>query len=143
VLALLGTSACAAPVSVEAPVSAADAACSPVMLALPQEIDSLGKRVTTSQSTAAWGDPAAVVLSCGTPERGPSSDPCTTVGDVDWTAKQDEGEERWTLTAYGRVPRIEVSIDTSRVSSAAVAAALSPAVALSPAQKYCAAPAAG
>lgn len=143
VAAVLATTACSVPVSVPAPESAADPACSTVMLALPQEIDSLGKRVTTSQSTGAWGDPAAVVLSCGTPERGPSSDPCTTVDGVDWTAKENEDGGSWTLTAYGRVPRIEVTIDTSKVSSAAVAAALSPAVSLSPASKHCSAPAAG
>lgn len=133
----LSTAACTPPVSVEAPVSAADAACSPVMLALPEQIDTLVKRVTTSQSTAAWGEPAAVVFACGTAERGPSSDPCTTVDGVDWVAHQNEAENSWTLSAYGRVPRVEVTLDASKISSATVAASLSPAVSELPATKQC------
>jgi len=107
------------------------------MLALPSAIDGQDKRVTTSQSTAAWGDPASVVLACGVPNRGPSNDPCTTVGGVDWVAHQNKEADSWTLSAYGRVPRIEVTLDTSRVSSATVATALTDAAKLAPASKRC------
>lgn len=115
---------CTAPVKVDPAPSAAAADCSEVMLSLPQEIDGQQKVTTTSQSTAAWGNPAAIVLRCGTVDPGPTSDPCTTVEDVDWTARENASENSWTLTAYGRVPGLEVTLDSSKVTSASVATAL-------------------
>ena len=122
--AALLMSACSPAVSVPAPPSAADPACSAIMLSLPQEIDGQAKRVTTSQSTAAWGEPASIVLECGAAETGPSSDPCTTLDGVDWVAHENEAKDSWTLSAYGRAPHLSVTIDTSTVTSAAVATAL-------------------
>jgi hypothetical protein len=106
------------------------------MLALPHELDGMKKRTTTSQATAAWGDPARVILRCGTAKPGPTSDPCTTVDGVDWVSTEEKGD-RWRLTAYGRVPGIEVSLDNKKVSSSNVAEGLSDAVKLSPATKKC------
>lgn len=136
VAAALSLAACAQPVQVAAPPSANDAACSAVMLALPVEIDGNAKRTTTSQSTAAWGDPASLVFRCGAEEPGPTADPCTTVGQVDWVAHERE-PQRWTLRAYGRTPVMEADIDTSKVSSANVAQALGDAVSRIPASKRC------
>lgn len=132
---------CTPPVKVDPAPSAAAAACSEVMLSLPQEIDGLAKTTTTSQSTAAWGNPAAIVLRCGTPDPGPTSDPCTTVEDVDWTAREIQGSESWTLTAYGRVPGLEVTLDTSKVTSASVATALTESARRAEPHKRCQAPA--
>lgn len=122
---------------VEPAPSASDARCSEVMLGLPTDIDGQPKRTTTSQSTAAWGDPAAVVLRCGTEDPGPTNDPCTTVGGVDWVAHQNKGKDSWTLTAYGRVPGVQVTLDTSRVSSATVAGSLKDAMQTIKATKHC------
>lgn len=141
VLLLLGGStllaSCTAPVTVEPAPSAADAACSEVMLTLPQAIDGKERHKTTSQSTAAWGDPAAIVFRCGTQDPGPTSDPCTTVDGVDWVAHENEAKNSWTLTAYGRVPGLQVTLDDSQVTSAAVATALTEAARKSPATKRC------
>ncbi|MGO1320535.1 MAG: DUF3515 family protein [Galactobacter sp.] len=128
--------ACTTAETVQPAPSATDPGCAQVMLDLPRELDGLEKRTTTSQATAAWGDPARVIVRCGTDDRGPTSDPCTTVGDVDWISTE-ESETRWRLTAYGRVPGIEVSLDTKHVSSSNVAEALTEAVKNVPAQKTC------
>lgn len=117
--------------------SAADAACSDVMLSLPLEIDGQPKRTTTSQSTAAWGDPAVIVLRCGTEDPGPTNDPCTTVGGVDWVAHENDTKDSWTLTAYGRVPGLQVTIDSSQVTSANVASALTEALKPMHVTKHC------
>jgi hypothetical protein len=127
---------CTAPETVEPAPSATDSTCAEVMLDLPKELDGLDKRTTTSQATAAWGDPARIILRCGTEDRGPTSDPCTTVGDVDWVSTEESGTT-WRMTAYGRAPGIEVSLDTKHVSSSNVAEGLAEAVKNSPATKKC------
>lgn len=128
---------CSAPVKVDPAPSAASAACSEVMLSLPEEIDGQEKRTTTSQSTASWGTPTSIVLRCGTPDPGPTSDPCTTVEEVDWIASENQPKDSWTLTAYGRVPGIEVTLDTSKVTSASVATALTESVQRAQPTKRC------
>ncbi len=128
--------ACTSAETVQPAPSATDPGCAQVMLDLPKELDGLEKRTTPSQATAAWGAPARIILRCGTKDRGPTSDPCTTVGEVDWVSTE-ESETKWRMTAYGRVPGIEVNLDTEHVSSSNVAEALAEAVKNVPAEKKC------
>jgi hypothetical protein len=81
-------SACSAPVSIDPAPDAANPACAPEMIALPDSIGDAALRKTTSQATAAWGDPAAVVLRCGVGSPGPTTDRCVTVNGVDWVIKE-------------------------------------------------------
>ncbi|GAB2736290.1 DUF3515 family protein [Sinomonas soli] len=168
-VALLGLVAalagCSAPVSVQPAADAADPACAPLMLALPDTIGDAKLRTTTSQATAAWGDPAAVVLRCGVPSPGPTTDRCVSVNGVDWVIRQDSAASAgtpspaasagapspaasgsapgpgdggtYTLTTFGRQPATELLLDTARASSATVLASLSPAVAKIPATRHC------
>jgi hypothetical protein len=147
---------CSAPVSVQPAAGAADPACAPLMLALPDAIGDARLRTTTSQATAAWGDPAAVVLRCGVPSPGPTTDRCVSVNGVDWVIRQDSpgtpgapspagtggasgtGDGgTYTLTTFGREPATELLLDASRASSATVLATLSPAVSKVPATRHC------
>ncbi|MDQ0258176.1 DUF3515 family protein [Sinomonas atrocyanea] len=147
---------CSAPVSVQPAADAADPACAPLMLALPDTIGDAKLRTTTSQATAAWGDPAAVVLRCGVPSPGPTTDRCVSVNGVDWVIRQDSAASAgapsptasgsapgpgdggtYTLTTFGRQPATELLLDTGRASSATVLASLSPAVAKVPATRHC------
>ena len=80
--------ACSAPVSVEPAPDAANPACAPEMIALPDSIGDAALRKTTSQATAAWGDPSAVVLRCGVASPGPTTDRCVTVNGVDWVIRE-------------------------------------------------------
>jgi hypothetical protein len=112
VSALATLAACAPTIGVEAAPDAADPVCADVMLALPETLaDDLPKVETTSQATAAWGEPgAAVTLRCGVTPPGPSPD-CQRVesaaGTVDWIVATD-GDGTWRFTTYGREPAIEV-----------------------------------
>ena len=131
----LSLTACAAPVAVEPAPDAANPACAPLMLALPDLLGDAALRKTTSQATAAWGDPSAVVLRCGVPSPGPTTDRCVTVNGVDWVIREDE--DHYTLTTYGREPATEVLLNEGRVSSATVLASLSGAVGKVPAARKC------
>jgi hypothetical protein len=81
-------SACSAPVAVEPAPDAANPACAPEMIAVPDSIGDASLRKTTSQATAVWGDPAAVVLRCGVASPGPTTDRCVTVNGVDWVIRE-------------------------------------------------------
>lgn len=80
-------SACSAAVSVDPAPDAASPACAPEMIAMPDTLGDAALRTTTSQATAAWGDPSAVILRCGVPTPGPTTDRCVTVNGVDWVIK--------------------------------------------------------
>ncbi len=115
-------SGCSPVVDVAPAKDAANAACAPMMLALPDAIGDARLRKTNSQATSAWGDPSLVVLRCGVNVPGPTTDRCVTVNGVDWVIK--EGDPVWTLTTYGREPATEILMDPDKISSATVLADL-------------------
>jgi Protein of unknown function (DUF3515) len=116
-------SACSPTVDVAPAQDAANAACAPMMVALPDSIGDAKLRKTNSQATAAWGDPSLVVLRCGVNVPGPTTDRCVSVNGVDWVMK--EGNPVWTLTTFGRDPATEILMDPNKISSATVLAELS------------------
>ena len=132
-----GLAACSPTVALDPAPDAADPACAAVSVRLPDEIDEQGtklvERETNAQATAAWGDPAAVVLRCGVPVPPPTSAlPCNTVTDrggnsVDWLV-DDSKDPIFTFTTYGRTPSVSVTIDYGVIGSASVLDALSSAV---------------
>ncbi|GAB3284452.1 DUF3515 domain-containing protein [Sinomonas notoginsengisoli] len=156
---------CSAPVTVQPAPNAANPACAPLMLALPDTLGNAQLRKTTSQATAAWGDPSAVVLRCGVASPGPTTDRCVSVNGVDWVIKENSTEGgsasgvapgggpaspspapsvtpeetggTYTLTTFGREPAAELLLDAGRISSATVLASLSPAVSKIPATRHC------
>jgi hypothetical protein len=143
-VATLGTAgACAPTIVVEAAPDAANPACAPVMLALPQTIGGdLDQANTTAQATTAWGTGgAAVTLRCGVDLPGPSTD-CQQVDAggavVDWIyVTGEDGTWRW--TTYGRDPAVEVTVPPAITDthSTAFLADISQAVSLIEATKTC------
>ncbi|MGP0224249.1 MULTISPECIES: DUF3515 family protein [unclassified Paenarthrobacter] len=117
----LALSACAPAVDVPAAADAANPACAPMMVALPDSIGDATLRKTNSQATAAWGDPSQVILRCGVNVPGPTTDRCVSVNDVDWVIK--EGNPVWTLTTFGREPATEILIDPAKLESANISSA--------------------
>jgi hypothetical protein len=117
---LAACAACTPAVSVDVAPHAADPVCASVVLALPAELAQFGHLNTTSQATAAWGDPAApIVLRCGVDLLPPTTDKCVTATDstgtsVDWVAVEGhpdaDTKARWTFTTYGREPAVEVTV---------------------------------
>ncbi|QCU78371.1 DUF3515 domain-containing protein [Citricoccus sp. SGAir0253] len=139
-LAALGGAAvlagCSAPVAdVEPAPEATDPLCAEAMVSLPDAVAGHERRETDSQATAAWGDPAAVILRCGVPTPGPTTEHCVTANGVDWVTRDDG--EFWTLTTYGRTPAIEVLFDDTRAGSSSVMVDLASAVARVPASGGC------
>ncbi|MEH0109149.1 DUF3515 domain-containing protein [Tersicoccus sp. MR15.9] len=112
-----------------------DPRCAPVMLALPHDLAGLAKRTTTSQATAAWGDPSAAVLRCGVQPPGPTTERCVSVNGVDWVAVQEKST--WRLTTYGRTPAVELLLDTSRAASSTVLVELASPVSSLPRSHKC------
>lgn len=131
----LALAACSPAVDVPAAADAANPACAPMMVALPDALGEAKLRRTNSQATAAWGDPSLVLLRCGVNVPGPTTDRCVTVNGVDWLLK--EGHPVWTLTTYGRTPATEILMDPEKISSATVLAELANAAGKVPATRSC------
>jgi hypothetical protein len=130
---------CSPIVDVEPAPDAANPDCARVMVVLPDLVADNELRETNSQATAAWGDPSKVVLRCGVPVPGPTTDQCVGVNGVDWVIQ--EGDPYWTMTTYGRNPATEVLIDPNQVASSTVLVDLSAAVAEVPQTNKCLGPA--
>jgi hypothetical protein len=133
---LAGTAACsAAAVTVQPAPDAANPACAPMMVALPQFVADQPKRETTSQATAAWGNPSQVILRCGVAVPGPTTDQCVTVNGVDWVLRQQD--KTWTATTYGRNPATELVFDPEQVAESTILADMAGAAAKIPQTSKC------
>ncbi len=119
---------CAPTVPLESAELANDPACAAVQVRLPDTITELDRRTTNAQSTAAWGEPAAVLSRCGLPPIGPSDLPCFTVDGVDWLMDESDAP-RYVFVTYGREPVTEVIVDNELIAGADAIRAISPAVA--------------
>lgn len=118
--------ACTPVADVEPAPDAANPACAEIMVALPSELADQQQRETDSQSSAAWGDPSKIILRCGVPIPGPTTEQCATVNSIDWILQEDE--TTWTATTYGREPAVEVIFNPEEVSSSTLLVQLENAV---------------
>lgn len=139
IVILFSLTGCSPAVDVASAKDSTNPACAPMMVALPDALAEAPLRDTTSQATAAWGDPSLVILRCGVNPPGPTTDRCVGVNDVDWVIKQ--GSPIWTLTTYGRIPATEIVLDPNKIASSTVLAELSSAVSKIPQTKRCVGPA--
>lgn len=70
------------------------------------------RRWTDAQATAAWGDPAVVLLTCGLPEAAPTSTlQCVSLQGIDWLV-DDSQSPYLRLTTYGRKPAVQLYINS-------------------------------
>jgi hypothetical protein len=123
---------CTSTVSLEPGPGANDPACAEVSVRLPAQLDGQARRWTDAQATGAWGDPAAVLLTCGVQAPGPTTLPCKTANGVDWII-DDTDAPNYRVTTFGRTPAVEVYLNNKVVSSAEVLDALSSIVSVLPA----------
>jgi len=85
--------------------------CTALLAALPATVLDETRRKTTSEWTAAWGNPV-ITLACGIPmpaSAGPTSE-CLEVNKVGWYAEQAEGGV--IFTTLGRDVPVEVRVPT-------------------------------
>lgn len=119
----------------------ANPACAAMMIALPDKLADQQLRETSSQGTAAWGNPSKVVLRCGVNAPPPTKDPCVGVNGVDWVSKQDPAKpDNWTFTTYGREPATAILFNQNDVASSTVLAQLAAAAAKIPQTRKCLGP---
>jgi hypothetical protein len=166
VLAAALLAGCSSAVGVAVAPHATDPECARVVLTLPEQLgDGLTELRTTSQATAAWGDPAEpVTLRCGVEVPGPTTEQCVTMEtasgtSIDWLVRADAepaaggtagsepatdpatepGSSDWTFVTYGRDPAVEVHVPAEVVAerSTSFLDALSPAVAQVEATRSC------
>ncbi|PWL20153.1 MAG: DUF3515 domain-containing protein [Candidatus Aquiluna sp. XM-24bin5] len=136
---LLALSGCASTVNLEPAEGSNDPACAEVMVRLPSQLGGLEERYTNAQATAAWGDPAAVLLRCGLEPVEVSPLPCVTAGGIDWLVDGALAPS-YRFISYARYPAVEVIVDSDNASGITSLEGLSGAVAQLPATKACTAP---
>ncbi|GAA3647912.1 DUF3515 family protein [Microbacterium marinilacus] len=132
----LGLAGCAATVTLEPAEDANDPLCADVSVRLPDAFGDLQRRWTDAQATAAWGDPTAVILSCGVTPPGPTTLQCVTFEGVDWIVDASELPYQ-RITTYGRTPATQVYVNTEDVSPSDVLPVISRIVQAIPAETEC------
>src|SRR3954454_19115944 len=105
--AIVSLAGCTSTVSLDPAPHANDPACAEVTVRLPGELGGQPRRWTDAQATGAWGDPAAVLLTCGVEQLGPTTLPCQSVGGVDWVI-DDADAPRYRVTSFGREPAVQL-----------------------------------
>jgi hypothetical protein len=107
----LSLSACSPTVSLEPAADANNPACADVIVRLPDAVDGQERRTTNAQSTAAWGNPATVILRCGIAPVEISTLPCVTANGVDWII-DESAKPSFRFISFGRTPALEVIVDS-------------------------------
>jgi Protein of unknown function (DUF3515) len=136
---LLAATACSPVVEVKPAEDAANPGCAPMMVILPEFVADFPRRETSSQATAAWGEPSRVILRCGVAAPGPTTDQCVNVNGIDWVLR--EGEGTWTAVTYGRTPATELVFDPDEVAESTILVDLADAAAKIPQTDRCLSPA--
>ncbi|MDZ8201976.1 DUF3515 family protein [Microbacterium sp. SSW1-59] len=126
----------ASTVSLDPAPDANDPLCADIIVRLPDAVDGQERRWTDAQATGAWGDPAAVLLTCGVTPPGPTEAQCIEIGGVDWIV-DDSQEPNYLITTYGRTPAVQLFVDNERVSPNDVLAAMAPHVVEFPQDAAC------
>ncbi len=136
VFSILLLSGCTATVNLEAAEDANNRACAEVMVRLPDVLGEHEKRLTNSQSTSAWGNPAAVLLRCGLPQVTISDLPCVTAGNFDWLV-DDSQAPSYRFISYATDPAVEVVVDSDVASGVTTLESLEAAVGVIEQSKRC------
>lgn len=132
-LALAG---CAPTVALDPAPDATNPECAEMIVRLPRAVADQDIRETNAQATAAWGDPASVLLRCGITIPGPTSLPCYNINGVDWI--EDESDKpSFRFVTYGRDPATEVIIDSTSVSGGTALIDLADVISVVPQTKKC------
>jgi hypothetical protein len=119
VLLPLTLAGCSATVNLEPAPDANNPGCAKLIVRLPQSTDNQDRRTTSSQSTAAWGTPAVITLTCGIKPVMVSALECITAGGVDWIVDESQ-KPIYRFISFGRTPATIVTIDSTKASGATV-----------------------
>jgi hypothetical protein len=89
---------------------AAQPACAQLTGRLPDRVLNQARNQLAVTGAATWGDPA-IVLRCGVPPTGPTSDPCLEADGLDWVFTETKNQFRF--VTFGRTPAVEVQIPST------------------------------
>ena len=109
----LALSGCSPTVSLEPAADANNPGCAEVIVRLPDVVDGQERRTTNAQSTAAWGNPATIILRCGIEPVEISTLPCVTSSGVDWLV-DESAKPSYRFISYARTPALEVIVDSEK-----------------------------
>ena len=127
---------CAAAVPMQPAADAENPGCADIIVRLPTTVADQPERETDAQATGAWGNPTAVLLTCGVDIPGPTTLPCVNINGIDWI-EDDSEAPMYRYTTYGREPATEIYLDSGVVSGSTTLVDLAGAVANVPATKQC------
>ena len=133
VLVLAG---CAPVVPLEPAEQANNPECAEIMVRLPDELAGLPERRVNAQSTAAWGEPTAVILRCGLEPVEISPLLCVSASDVDWLVDESKAPSD-RFISYARSPATEVIVDSNVVAGVTVLEELAASIGVLEATKRC------
>jgi hypothetical protein len=128
--------ACSPVVSLAPAPDATNAGCADIIVRLPDSASGEPLRETNAQATAAWGNPASILLRCGVTVPGPSTLVCVTVRGVDWLY-DPSGAPNYTFTTFGRDPATQVIVNGDRTSGTNALVDIAAAVGSVPATRQC------
>jgi hypothetical protein len=105
---------------------AADPACAAALAAAPASVLGQGRTPIAVPGALGWGDPQ-IVLRCGLPGRGPTTDPCLDVDGVGWVLG-DPNADPVVFTLYGHDPTVDVRVPAAygRTSASGALVGLGP-----------------
>lgn len=132
----LALSGCSPTVSLEPAADSNNPGCAEIVVRLPEGVDGQERRTTNAQSTAAWGNPATVILRCGIEPVAISTLPCVTAAGVDWLVDESE-RPKFRFITFGREPALEVIVDSENAVGVNALESLAPAVQSIDALKRC------
>jgi hypothetical protein len=127
---------CAPMVVLEPAADANNPECAEIIVRLPDSLADQPKRNVNAQSTAAWGEPVAVILRCGLQAVEISALPCVTASNVDWLI-DDSNAPTFRFISYARLPATEIIIDSTVVAGITVLEQLAASVGVLEATKRC------
>lgn len=110
--------------------------CADVSVRLPDMLGGNQIRYTNAQATAAWGNPAAILLRCGLETVEVSALPCVTAGTTDWLVDESEAP-KYRFISYATIPAVEVIVDSEVASGITTLEGLSQAMSVLPRTKVC------
>ena len=110
--------------------------CADVSVRLPDMLGGNQIRYTNAQATAAWGNPAAILLRCGLEAVEVSALPCVTAGTTDWLVDESEAP-KYRFISYATTPAVEVIVDSEVASGISTLEGLSQAMSVLPRTKVC------
>lgn len=115
-LAVPVLTACSSTVHLMPAPKAGAVGCADVIVHLPKTLEGQRLRPTDAQGTGAWGSPAGILLTCGITTPTVSTLTCASPGGVDWLVDYSKnGGKTAIYTTYGRVPGVQVVVDTTKV----------------------------